>query len=145
MTEPIIEIHAENPDPAARDRILALLDADNRAKTGRDEGSDFSVLIRDPDTGEVVGGLWGMDDFGWAFIVYLFVPLSLRGRNVGMRLMKEAEGIARGRGMVGMWVNTFDFQAEGFYEKLGFIRFGILEKSEDAAGQIFYKKRFAVE
>lgn len=145
MTAPIIEVFPENPDPAARDRILALLDADNLAKTGRVDGSDFAVLIRDPITDEVQGGLWGVDDFGWAFIVYLFVPSSLRGRNVGTRLIEEAERIARGRGMNGMWVNTFDFQAAGFYERLGFARFGLLEKGADAAGQIFLKKRFTAE
>lgn len=142
MSEPRIEVVAESSDPAARDRILSLLDADNLAKTGRVDGSDFAVLIRDGATDEVIGGLWGMDDFGWAFIVYLYVPASLRGRSMGKRLMQEAEAIARKRGMIGLWVNTFDFQAEGFYEKLGFVRFGMLEKPADGAGQIFFKKRF---
>lgn len=143
MSEPIIEVIPEDPDPAARDRILNLLDADNIARTGRVDGSDFAVLIRDPETRDVLGGLWGMDDFGWAFIVYLFVPSDLRGKNTGARLIREAEDIAHRRGMVGMWVNTFDFQAAGFYEKLGYMRFGALEKIGDAAGQIFLKKRFA--
>ena len=84
-----------------------------------------------------------MDDFGWAFIAYLYVPPDLRGQSMGRRLMLEAETIARGRGMVGMWVNTFDFQAAGFYEKLGYERFGALEKIGDAASQIFLKKPFS--
>jgi GNAT superfamily N-acetyltransferase len=145
VTDPVLEAFSDNPDHVARDRILSLLDADNLAKTGRADGSDFAVLIRDPGTGEVLGGLWGVDDFGWAFIVYLFVPSSLRGRNMGTRLIEEAERIARQRGMIGMWVNTFDFQAEGFYERLGFVKFDILENSADAAGQVFLKKRFLVD
>jgi len=143
MSDAIIESVSVDPDPAARDRILALLDADNLAKSGRVDGSDFAVLIRDRATGEVLGGLWGIDDFGWAFITYLFVPTSLRGRNVGALVIREAETIARGRGMVGLWVNTFDFQAAGFYEKQGFVQFGALERLGGAAGQLFLRKPFA--
>ena len=118
-----------------RDRnphIDAAADREARKAAGRDADSD-----------DVLGGLWGMDDFGWAFIVYLYVPPDLRGQNMGARLIRDAEAIARDRGMVGMWVNTFDFQAAGFYEKLGYARFGELEKVGGAAGQIFLKKRFA--
>lgn len=143
MSEIVIDVVSENPDPAARDLILALLDADNLARTGRVDGSDFAVLVRDPASGEVLGGLWGVDDLGWAFTSYLFVPARLRGKNVAGRLIEKAETIARSRGMIGMWVNTFDFQAAGFYEKLGFVRFGELEKPSDGAGQIFLKKRLA--
>lgn len=145
MTAAIIDVIPVDPDPAARDRILHLLDADNLAKSGRVDGSDFAVLIRDPANGEVLGGLWGIDDFGWAFITYLFVPASLRGRNVGARLIGEAETIARGRGMVGLWVNTFDFQAAGFYEKQGFEQFGALERLAGAAGQVFLRKLLVAE
>lgn len=138
----IIEPFAENPDTEARDRILALLDADNFRKTGRQDRSDFAVLLRDAATREIAGGLWAMDDFGWAFITYLYVPPALRGQGTGEKLMKEAETIARERGMIGLWVNTFDFQAPGFYEKLGYSVFGRLEGGKDAAGQIFLRKRF---
>ena len=139
----IVEPIADNPDTEARDLILALLDADNSRKTGRQEHSDFAVLLRDPATRGVIGGLWAMDDFGWAFITYLYVPPQLRGLRLGEKLMTEAEAIARERGMVGLWVNTFDFQAPGFYEKLGYTVFGVLEGEGDAAGQTFLRKRLS--
>jgi histone acetyltransferase (RNA polymerase elongator complex component) len=62
---------------------------------------------------------------------------------MGEKLMHEAEAIARERGMIGLWVNTFDFQARGFYEKLGYAVFGLLESEGDAAGQFFLKKRLS--
>ena len=139
----IVEPVAENPDTEARDLILALLHADNSRKTSRQERSDFAVLLRDLATREVVGGLWAMDDFGWAFITYLYVPPELRGLRLGEQMMIEAEAIARERGMVGLWVNTFDFQAPGFYEKLGYTIFGRLDGIGDAVGQTFLRKRLA--
>jgi GNAT superfamily N-acetyltransferase len=74
-------------------------------------------------------------------ITYLYVPPELRGRRFGERLMMEAETIARQRRMVGLWLNTFDFQARVFYEKLGYDIFGTLERVDDAAGQFFLRKR----
>ena len=136
----IIEPVAENPDTAARDLILALLNADNSRKSGWQERSDFAVLLRDASTREIIGGLWAMDDFGWAFITYLYVPPALRRQRIGERLMGEAEAIARQRGMVGLWVNTFDFQAPQFYQKLGYSVFGELEGGDEAAGQTFLRK-----
>jgi GNAT superfamily N-acetyltransferase len=138
----IIEPVENDPDPAARDLILGLLDEDNFRKSRREQGSDFAVLIRDPETHDVIGGLWGADDFGWAFIIYLYVPPVLRGQRIGQRLVREAEAIALRRGMVGVWLNTLDFQARGFYEKLGYDVFGELESAEAAAGQFFLNKRF---
>lgn len=139
----IIEPIAENPDPAAHDLLFNWLGEDNTKKAGRADRSGFAVLIRAPETGEVIGGLWGEDDFGWAFVELLYVPPELRGQGMGEKLMQEAEVIARGRGMIGLWVNTFDFQARGFYEKLGYAVFGSLESEGDAAGQFFLKKRLS--
>jgi GNAT superfamily N-acetyltransferase len=141
----VIEPIAEDPDPAAHVLMFNWLGEDNSRKAGREDRSDFAVLIRDPETSAVIGGLWGADDFGWAFIDLLYVPPSLRGQRIGERLMHEAEVIARGRGMIGLWLNTFDFQARGFYEKLGYTAFGSLESEGEAAGQFFLKKRLPQE
>lgn len=99
------------------------------------------MLLRDEDSDEVIGGLWGVDDFGWAYVTLLYVPTALQGQGIGAQLMVEAEAIARERGMAGLWVNTYDFQARGFYEKLGYSVFGALESVDAAAGQFFLKKR----
>ena len=37
-----------------------------------------------------------------------------------MHVIEEAESIARQRGYIGLWLDTFEFQARPFYEKLGF-------------------------
>jgi GNAT superfamily N-acetyltransferase len=138
----IIAAVAEAPDIAARDRLFVLLGEDNAKKTGRVEGADFAVLLRSRDTDEIVGGLWAVDDLGWAFINYLYVPDQLRGQGLGAQMMHAAETMARQRGMIGAWVNTYDFQARGFYENLGFSLFGALEGGPHAAGQSFLRKLF---
>ena len=89
---------------------------------------------------EVAAGLAGETYCGWLFIRYLWVSESLRGRGVGRELMVHAEARARDRGCHSAWVDTFSFQAPGFYEKLGYEEFGRLDYPPDHRRH-FLKKR----
>jgi GNAT superfamily N-acetyltransferase len=138
----IIETYSHDPDTAARDALYDLLGADNTRKSGLADRGSFAILIKAEPDGQAVGGLWGADDCGWAFIDLLYIPDHLQGQGLGTRLVEEAESIARRQGLMGIWTNTYDFQAGGFYAKLGFVEFGRLEGGRDVAGQLFLKKRF---
>jgi hypothetical protein len=53
--------------------------------------------------------------------------VGLHRRGVGRELMAAAETRARKRGCHSAWLDTFSFQARGFYEKLGYEEFGRLD------------------
>jgi GNAT superfamily N-acetyltransferase len=74
------------------------------------------------------------------FVELLFVPDSLRGRGVGTDLMKRAESEALARGCHSAWLDTFEFQARGFYERLGYTCFGELSDYPAGAKRYFMKK-----
>ena len=139
---PLFETVLENPKEADGEVLLNLLDEDSKLKTTYLERSDFAVLLRDPETGKVIGGVWGEDDYGWAFICYIVVPKALQGQGLGTRLMTMAETIARDRGAEGMWLYTYEFQAKDFYKKIGFELFGSLDGGSTAIGQHFLRKKF---
>ena len=69
------------------------------------------------------------------------VPAAQRGSGLGRRLMAMAEKAARGEGCVGIWLDTFEFQAPGFYEKLGFTPFGELPDHPRGGRRLFLHKR----
>lgn len=143
MSMPIIDIVTENPseqDCAAITKPLVQFNIANRGTI--EDKPDFAILVRDPDTNEVLGGLYGSDGYGWAFVKYLVVPEKFRGQKLGTRLIEEAEKIARDRGYIGIWLDTFEFQARPFYEKMGYTLFGELEGGPNAAGRYFLKKKF---
>ncbi|MBX9455198.1 MAG: GNAT family N-acetyltransferase [Rhizobium sp.] len=133
---------ADVSDASAHAVLYELLGADNMRKSGRPDRSDFAILIRQQPGDAVTGGIWLVDDCGWAFIDLLYVPDSLQGKGLGGRLLAEAELLVRERGLVGLWTNTYDFQSKGFYEKQAFTEFGLLEACPGAAGQSFLMKRF---
>lgn len=143
MKRPVIEVISENASEQDIAPIIAVLDQHAALHMGEvEEKPDFAILARDPDTQAVVGGLYGMDSSGWAFVKYLAVVDEYRGQGLGSRLLAEAEAIARARGYVGVWLDTFEFQAKPFYEKLGYTVFGELEGAPNVIPQYFLKKRF---
>ena len=89
----------------------------------------FAIFIR--DDAQIVAGLAGETYCGWLFVKYLWVSDILRGRGVGRELMDRAEIRARERGCHSAWLDTFSFQARGFYEKLGYEEFGRLDCPPD--------------
>jgi len=72
-------------------------------------------------------------------IDYLWVDDSVRGKGYGTRLVKHIEEVAKDKGCMVVWLNTFGFQAPDFYIKQGYELFGILEKCINGYNQYFFK------
>ncbi len=70
--------------------------------------------------GALLAGLSGRTFGNWLMLDYLWVSDSCRGQGYGQRLMQEAEHIARNRGCRFVLLDTLDFQAKPFYQKLGY-------------------------
>jgi GNAT superfamily N-acetyltransferase len=137
----VIEVVAA-PGDLERDAILAPLVAFNDAAVGPTERHPIAIVIR-ADDGAIVGGLWGMVSYRWLFVQYLVVPASMRGHGHGSALMLAAESEARRLDCVGLWLDTFSFQARGFYEKLGYSCFGRIDDYPPGEARFFLSKRLA--
>ncbi|MFJ3304837.1 GNAT family N-acetyltransferase [Streptomyces sp. NPDC086549] len=73
------------------------------------------------ETGELAGGLVGHTWTTWLHVTYLWVDGRHRGSGLGSRLLAEAERIAhQDRGCRSVRLETWDFQAPGFYQKQGY-------------------------
>ena len=116
------------PDPALeeRNRILDPLSAYNEAKAGPGKKKEFAFSVHS-ETGEFVGGLLGFTHWNHFFVYAVFVDQDFRRAGIGRELMRRAEALALQHGCDAIYLDTFDFQAPGFYEKLGFRVFGKLE------------------
>lgn len=119
---------------------LGLIEA-NRKNSGREAGYHPFVFHILDDTGTPVGGATGHGSFDWVFVELLFVPEHLRGQGWGKRLMQQIEAFARERGLVGVWLDTFSFQARPFYESLGYSVFGTLDGHPIGGARFFMSKR----
>jgi GNAT superfamily N-acetyltransferase len=140
MSDPVIVVASE-PDEADRKTIVDALIAFNDATAGPSGFQRLAILIRDPITGKTQGGLWGKTVFDWLFVELLVVPEHYRGRDVGTQVLRRAEEIARERGCIGVWLDTYEFQAPGFYQKLGYEIFGTIEDLPRGSRRVFLQKR----
>jgi ribosomal protein S18 acetylase RimI-like enzyme len=92
-------------------------------------------------SGEIAAGLMGKIYYQWLFIELLWVAEQLRGQGHGSLLLNTAEEHARACGCRESWLDTFSFQAPGFYEKNGYVVFGELPEYPPGHRRYFLRKR----
>ncbi len=126
--------------PADIDTVVRGLRAFNTAFIGEPHLEPVHMFLRDAQDA-VVGGLLGHVLFGWMYIAKLWIDEAHRGGGSGSSLLRTAESLARDRGCLGMYVDTFEYQARPFYEKHGFELFGTLEGYPAGYRQFFLAKR----
>ena len=70
----------------------------------------------------------------------MVVPEASRGKGIGRTLVSMAEREAADRNCHNAWLNTFEFQTRGFYEKFGYRCFGELPDYPPWFSRFFMKK-----
>jgi GNAT superfamily N-acetyltransferase len=135
----VTEAPAE-PDRAA---LVDAITAHNLPFAGPRDERQFGLLVRDPSTRAVIGGLWAQPVYGLLFLEFLILPEHLRGGGIGTRLVHGAEEIARSRGYAGVFLDTFSFQARPFYERLGYSVFTIIDDYPPGHRRFLMAKSFA--
>jgi GNAT superfamily N-acetyltransferase len=115
----------------------------NRPFFGQQKGADFAVYLKD-DTGKVVGGViaWTLPGIGLLCIDTLWIPEHLRNKGFGTQLMLAAEAEGKRRGCTHAQLETLPFQGEPFYQKLGYVRIGVVKKMYGEHDAIYMRKSF---
>jgi ribosomal protein S18 acetylase RimI-like enzyme len=87
--------------------------------------SPLTLVLRD-ENGAMAGALTGATLWQWLSIDVLWIAEPHRRRGHGTALVTQAEMIAIQRGCRRARLDTFDFQARGFYERLGYTVYAAL-------------------
>ena len=130
----------DSPSDEDRRAILQALVAFNRSNGPPTSAEPLAILIRGQG-GEIEGGLWGHSIYDWLRIELLVVPEAMRGQGIGRNLLETAEEAARQRSCVGIWLDTFSFQARGFYEKTGYCLSGQIKDHPIGGARYIMAKR----
>jgi GNAT superfamily N-acetyltransferase len=118
QTETTITV-TDAPDDVERAVITDGLRAYNEAQAGYSDSRALAVLVSDPETKKVVGGLLGRTSLGLLRVERFFLPEGLRRDRLGSRILAMAEEEGRRRGCTRAVLSTLHFQAPGFYLKQG--------------------------
>ncbi|GGA27050.1 GNAT family N-acetyltransferase [Dyella nitratireducens] len=130
-------------DAPTADELGAIrrpLDQFNLDACGIADQRPLALLVRNPMTHEVVGGLNGRTSRGILFIDVFFLPESMRGNGLGSRLLRMAEEEGLRRGCLTGILYTNNFQAPGFYKKHGWREFGRFPSIPPGTSRIFLTK-----
>ncbi|MBH1461984.1 GNAT family N-acetyltransferase [Stenotrophomonas sp. GD03993] len=128
------------PSTEALELIGTGLDQFNLEAAGYADRRTLAVLVTDPASGKVVGGLTGRTSLGLWFVDLFHLPPAYRGSGLGSRVLKAAEDEARRRGCRSGVLYTLSFQAPDFYVKQGWTVFGEVPCDPSGASRVFLSK-----
>lgn len=112
----------------------------NDQHVGYGDRQPLAVLVRDPQSGDVVGSASGRTSLGLLFLDLFHLPETLRGMGIGTEVLRRFEEEGRRRGCRSAVVYTISFQAPHFYERNGWVRFGEVPCDPPGTSRIFLSK-----
>ena len=121
--------------------LCAQLLAFNRKASGNSfDELPLQLVIQGADA-KPCAGLFGDICAGWLAIHVLWVDPELRGQGLGGQLLLQAEQQAKAAGAHSVVLDTFDWQAEGFYLRHGYEVFGRLADFPPGHQRIYLRKQ----
>lgn len=133
-----IEVSAV-PNEKDAESVVEGLRAFNLSKGGMRDYRPLQVFLRDA-AHKAVGGVLGATTDGSLFVHVLWVAESHRGCGYGRALMAAAEEEALRRRCTFAHLDTYSYQARGFYERLGYEVFGTLVGYRNGLERYFMRK-----
>lgn len=94
------------------------------------------------DGNKLIGGAIGNINYNWYFLDLLYVNENYRGKDIGTTLINKIEETAKELELTGIRMETWDFQALGFYEKMGYKIFGEIKDCPPGTICYFLEKTF---
>jgi GNAT superfamily N-acetyltransferase len=92
--------------------------------------------------GTLMGGvLGGIGYWNGLEIKLLWVDEKYRNQGLGTQILEHMEQAAKSKGAVISMLDTFDFQAEGFYLKNGYTPIGEIKEFPKGHRRIYFSKR----
>lgn len=132
-------------DEETRNIIGEGLDDFNIDTAGIQDRQTLAIVIKDAESGKVLGGMLGRSSLGLLFVELFYLPKELRGSGLGSKILRqfEQEGIRRGCSSAVLY--TLSFQAPDFYAKHGWQRFGEVPCLPEGSSRVFMSKRLITQ
>jgi len=130
----------EHPNEKDVEELKQHLRDYNMTHANSQDGYSIAIFLRDEQhqmVAGISGWLWGE----CLEIDHLWVQETLRGQGVGKRLVIALEQAAIERGCRQITLETFNFQAPEFYQRLGYHVFGVIEGFGHRFRKFYMQKR----
>ena len=89
---------------------------------------------------ELVGGLTFYVNNDWVFLDSGYVLESYRNNGIYKHIVRHIESVVREKGLSGVWLSTYEFEAPHIYEALGYTKGNVLRDMPRGNTSIDYYK-----
>lgn len=129
----ILQNPTQEEDKILRDGIVSF----NR-EVLQEKGTHFNVFAKDNE--QVVGGalVWQQSDA--LYIDILWLSENYRNKGIGTKIISMIDKVAQENKIPKIFVDTYEFQAQGFYQKHGFKDIGTIPEYLLGFDRIFLRK-----
>ena len=125
----------EQQDKIVRDGIISF----NEPYTGS-KPETYSIYVKD-HSDLIIGGAIVYAHSNSIYVDVLWVNEGHRGKGIGGSLLQRVEAEAIQRGIKASTLDTFSFQAEGFYLKQGYQHLGTIKNYLEGHDRIYFRKQ----
>lgn len=128
----------ENQDKFIRAGIMQFNERFTGAKRDR-----FSIYVKDREN-NIIGGAIVYAHTSSIYVDILWVSEEYRGLGIGSKILIRVEAEAIKRGIKASTLDTFSFQAEGFYLKQGYEHIGTIKNYLEGHDRIYFRKQLVM-
>ena len=125
MGKNLIITYVDKPEEAAWGIIGQGVHEYNLKQAGEMDFHRICYVLQSPE-GQVLGGVIGELYWDWFYLDLMWIQEDQRGKGYGKQLLSAIEEDAKKKGAKHVFLDTFSFQAPGFYQKYGYQVFGEL-------------------
>lgn len=129
------------PEPTRQDRsaLTEMIREFNQQFFQASQWQSVTIFARD-ESGSIVGGALGEIGCDWLYIRVLVVQENLRGQGIGSEILNVVEQEGQKQDCVGVHLETLEFAAKDFYERQGYVVFGIQKNYSRKYTRYFMQK-----
>lgn len=133
-------------EPCEKESVPKILNGINEYNLSKvpalaDTWTALDYVIKNESGHEIAGILSGIGYWNGLEIRIIWVEASYRNKGLGTMLLKHVEEIAKEKGATISMLDTFDFQAAGFYLKNGYEPIGEINNFPEGHKRIYFSKR----
>lgn len=133
-------------EPCTKENTAAILKGINTYNISKvaaiaDVWTPLDFVVKNEAGVEIAGILAGIGYWNGLDIKILWVAETYRKTGIGSHILKHVEDGARAKGATVAMLDTFDFQAEGFYLKNGYEVIGEVQNFPQGYRRIYLSKR----
>lgn len=136
MNQSIKIIRSEKPEWGT---IGGGLSTFNKSIAGPPNSHSLCFVLQTPDD-EILGGVIGEIHWNWLNIDLMWISEEHRGQGFGKQLLQTIEDEARKLGALHAYLDTFSFQAPGFYQKFGYEIIGKMKDFPQGHKRVYMTK-----